>query len=221
MRIHFSIDDVYGTLRWCAYNQPESIFDMNFFGDLKKWHEKYGIKVTLYCFFKKSEDFYVTELPARYWEELGKERDWLRLAYHGSTDEKAGKEVFLQEKEAFGEISGREDVSAVRLHRWNAPKGVLDDMTGVLLCPDHHGVLPYDLSVEEWETLKEAGTIAKGKRQYWITDFRFDNMETADQIDRFMEKERLVIFGHEWIYKQKRRLIEEMLERLGNADYII
>ncbi len=220
MRVHFSIDDVCDTLRWCAYNQPKSIFDMDFFGDLKKWHEKHGIKATLYCFFK-NKDFCVTQLPDRYCEELRKEHDWLRLAYHGSMDEKAGKEVFQQEKEAFEKILGREDVSAIRLHRWNAPKGVVDNMTGVLLCPDHHECLPYDLSVEEWDRLKSTGTIEKGKRTYWITDFRFDNMEKADELDRFVEKERLIIFGHEWMYKQKRRLIAEMLERLGNADYMI
>lgn len=223
MDVHFSIDDVGNTLRWCAFNCPESIFDMNFFGDLKKWHESYGLKVTLYCYWGNGSDFCMEDLPARYLEELRNQCDWLRMAYHGSPDEKAEKETFLEEQKRFDEIIGRDlSTSIVRLHCWKAPEGVsLSCGTkGVFLCPDYER-LPYDLTKEEWEELKATGNIAKENREYWITNIRYDYLESVEQMEPYMAKDRLIIFGHEWLYKEKRNLIIEMLKKLGDVDYLI
>lgn len=220
MKIHFSVDDVLNSLRWCAFHRPDSIFNMDFYGDLKKWHESYGIKVTLYCFFGNRSDFCVEDLPNRYWEELKNQCGWLHMAYHGSMDEKVGKETFLLEKERFDELIGKSlSTSIVRLHCWKAPEGVFTrGAKGVFLCPDYDR-LPYDLTAEEWERCKNTGSITKGSREYWVTDIRYDNLESPSQIDT-LEKEKLVIFGHEWMYKEKRNLIEEILNRLGEVSYI-
>lgn len=224
MEVHFSIDDVLNTFRWCAFNCPESIFDMNFFGDLKRWHEDYGLKVTLYCFFGNGSDFCMEELQDRYLKELKEQRDWLRMTYHGSMDEEAGKEQFLEEQKRFNEIIGRDfSTSIVRLHCWQAPKGVpLDRIkSGVFLCPDYER-LPYDLTKEEWEKCRASGSIIKENREYWVTDIRYDYPESLEQIDKYIgTKERLVVFGHEWMYREKRNLIIQLLEKLGDAHYII
>lgn len=223
VKVHFSIDDVGNTLRWCTYNHPESIFDMDFFGDLKNWHEKYGFKVTLYCFFDNGNDFCMEDLPIRYLEELRNQCGWLRMAYHGISDEKVGKGNFLEEKKRFDEMIGKDlSTSIVRLHCWQVPKGVSlhDTKMSVFLCPDYER-LPYDLTTEEWNELKVTGTIAKENREYWLTDLRYDQLESVEKMDSYMDKERLVIFGHEWMYREKRNLIIEMLEKLGDAHYII
>lgn len=223
MKVHFSIDDVGNTLRWCAFNCPESIFDMNFFGDLKRWHKDYGLKVTLYCFFDNGSDFCMEDLPDRYLEELRNQCGWLRMAYHGSPDEKAGWDVFSEEKRRFDEMIGAElSASIVRLHCWRAPKGVSlsCDKKSVFLCPDYER-LPYDLTSEEWEKLKTVRTLYKENREYWLTDLRYDHIDSVEQLDPYLGKERLVIFGHEWMYKEKRKLIIEMLKKLEGADYLV
>lgn len=223
MEVHFSIDDVLNTLRWCAFNCPKSIFDMDFFGSLKKWHEAYGLKVTLYCFFSNGSDFCIEDLPVKYLEELQNECDWLRLVYHGCVDKDSEKRLFLDEYRHFEEVMGKATASPiVRFHYWKVPDGVLEDnyREGILLCPDYDRV-PYDLTQEEWERLKEAGTLKKAEREYWISDIRFDHMESVDGIDAYTQKKRLVIFGHEWKFKEKRRLIEALLEKLGDVEYLI
>lgn len=219
MEVHFSIDDVLNTLRWCAFNRPKSIFEMNFFGDLKRWHEIYGLKVSLYCFYGNGNDFCVEDLPDRYWEELKNQCSWLRMAYHGSMDEKAEKEIFLKEQKRFREVIGGElSTSIVRLHCWKAWAGVLEE-GGVFLCP-YYDRLPYDLEPAEWEKLKTVGTITKIKREYWMTDICYDYLQSLDTIDGYMGEKRLVIFGHEWMFKEKRNLIAGMLKKFGNVDYL-
>ncbi len=50
--IHFSIDDVNPGFRDLTYNEKKykSFFDQSFFKYLKKLHDKYDAKVTIYCF---------------------------------------------------------------------------------------------------------------------------------------------------------------------------
>lgn len=223
MEVHFSIDDVLNTLRWCAFNQPKSIFDMDFYGDLKKWHEAYGIKVTLYCFFGNGSDFSIEDLPVRYLNELQNECSWLRLVYHGCMDKNAEKKIFLNEYKRFQKAVGGKLISSiVRFHYWKVPEGILEDTyrRGTLLCPDYERI-PYDLTKEEWERLKEARILKKACREYWISDLRFDDMESVDGIDAYTQNKRLVIFGHEWKYKEKRMIIETLFEKLGNVEYLI
>lgn len=57
MRVHFSVDDIFGSLKWLTKNQKEvkDIYASFVFSTLKELHEKYGIKVTLYCLYSDGE----------------------------------------------------------------------------------------------------------------------------------------------------------------------
>lgn len=49
---HYSIDDVWKSLRYLERNRPKSLFDMRFFGTLKGFHERFQVRFSLYCIMK-------------------------------------------------------------------------------------------------------------------------------------------------------------------------
>lgn len=63
MIIHFSIDDVFGSLKYLSLNKNKctSIFDSIFFSALKDIHEKFDVNFSLYCMYERGgytlEDF--------------------------------------------------------------------------------------------------------------------------------------------------------------------
>lgn len=80
MNVHFSIDDVIKPFEWAYKNNPNSIFDMDFFGILKSWHRNYGLKVSLYAFGSNQTGFSMEMLPEKYCMELRENASWLSWA---------------------------------------------------------------------------------------------------------------------------------------------
>ena len=52
MFVHYSIDDVVGVFEELTKKQPDSIFELSFFAHLQHLHNKYGLVVSCYCFFR-------------------------------------------------------------------------------------------------------------------------------------------------------------------------
>lgn len=220
--VHFSIDDVIGSLKWVYQNQPESVFEEPMLCKLKEWNEKYEIKCDLYV-FEITDGFRLTDLQERYWEELGKEADWLKFGWHRrkagelTDDDKTEIEsfdrihAFIKEK-----ISSRSWTNILRLHRWEASGKLLSHLfdKGIrsLLAADS-GRLSYDLTEDDLAILQDTGIHWKELFKYLTTDIRFDyfadNMTVESCLDHTQQlliekpyKRQLEVFCHEWKFKE-------------------
>ena len=174
-QIHFSIDDIGKSLRWLTMNKPNSVFDMRLFGTLKKWHELYDIKVTLYCFATIS-DFSFDQIPEKYKCEF-ENNSWLSFGYHGRVDAPmthdeeyvSGHRMFLEKAEGLGMTL----TDIYRIHYWIVTKKqmhyLFDNGVRVLLYPDDDKY-PYDGN----DAFEEAGL------EFWRTRIRFENMDIID-----------------------------------------
>lgn len=221
MDAHFSIDDVIGVFRWLYHNQPSSAFDTIFFGTLREWHRKYGIKVSCYCFWEDGQGFSLDMLPPRYWQELGLHRKWLYWGYHGSlqTSEEAFDENrFLREYREFGELlrnNGCDNMARmVRCHRWTATHGCIEEMSrnGVrtLLCPE---------AVRAASCQYDIGSVGGDNVEHVTTDIRLDNEEDIECLKK-MKKEKLIFFLHEWTFAKRRDIYEQMIQKIDGVNYL-
>ena len=222
MQIHFSIDDVINSLRWLSRNNPNSIFDMDIYSTLKRWNEIYGIKVTCYIFENDANGFHIGEIPKKYIEELAENSNWLKFAYHGINDSYNNifsnddfEKQFLQIKEKFRQESL---ASTIRIHRWKLSVDEINFLceNGVhsFLGTDDKERMAYDLSMNEIEELWNYGKIERNNRFYIKTDIRYDNLNDIYEVIPLIEKERLVIFGHENYFLRKKDLLEELWNML-------
>lgn len=221
MKIHFSIDDIIGTLRWAYRNEPTSIFDMRFFHTLKTWHEKYGMKVTLYMFFSDGADFDLTMLQEKYVSELKNSEDWMKVAYHGiyGGDKYIGDpDRFKKEMMAFYQIFEGGGLSqTVRLHCWRCPISIGEwkniSNGDCLLCPDETRESVYDLIEEEIAAVQKGNLIQKHGVVYRKTDIRCDYCEDINQlVGKNGYGQCLYVFLHEWRFEQQKDIVEDFLK---------
>ncbi len=82
-KVHFSIDDVSVALRDLTENEKKygSLFDQKFFKYLKGLNERYGAKVTLYCFYEFN-GFCLADCTEKFKDEFSSNADWLKFGYH-------------------------------------------------------------------------------------------------------------------------------------------
>lgn len=233
-QIHFSIDDVIRTLRWLRDNKPNSIFDMDFFGTLKSWHERYGLKFSLYV-FEVCEGFSIENVPQKYWEEFKENDSWLSLCWHRR---QSGPllDNYEAEIQSFNRVKNviinRVSIGAwtdtVRLHRFEAGKDLIDYLREkgnikCLLCADYDR-LSYDLTDTDLDILDNKKIVIRNGLAYRKTDIRLDLLETdtdetiqslVTKTEELLENDagrQLVVFCHEWIFKRINKRIEQYLQ---------
>lgn len=235
MEIHFSIDDVLMSLRWCARNTPSSIFAMDFFGTLAKWHGLYGLRCNLYVFYTDDEGFDLGQLPERYRQELLRQQDWLLLSYHGIRTQgdyldDAGR--FEQEWRAVLELYPTENrPHMTRFHCWDLPRGLQPKLVargvGGLLCPSGGSRLGYGMDEMEGAELDQSGQLKLRGLIYWRTDVRWDFLSLEECSDMYrarvmVKQDRpVVVFGHEWRFAQQKDVLEEWLAGLPAQEWIL
>lgn len=232
MRIHFSIDDVILTLRWAWRNRPASIFDMDFFGALRKWHQQYGLKVCLYCFGSDGEQFSAEMLPEKYVGELREQRDWLRVGYHGLYAEAAvlmDGPAFTAEQTAVAEKFAGLLPETVRLHGWDGPREGIACAKAVggvkkLLCPELRRDGFYQLPAVVRERVEACGSAEYDGVLYVRTDFRLDHLSEDSALrEKLLEWSgaALYLFMHECRFRYERDALDslwsELLRRRGAA----
>lgn len=230
-RVHISFDDVIQSLRWLTINKPKSIFDMDFFGTLKHWHDIYNAAFSLYV-FEATGDFNISQLDKRYCHELRAASDWLKFGFHGvssSTDTLAMdldefKQSFSVCMEVICDMAGENGMCKwLRLHRW-AATGEQTDMLkncGItcLLSRDKDGI-SYDLSPEESTIVYKEGIYCKNGMFYRRTDIRYDDCRDIEAVlPQYLDKDEIIIFGHEWSFLSNRLQIERSIQLLCDNHY--
>ncbi|MBQ9997774.1 MAG: hypothetical protein IJP19_02005 [Clostridia bacterium] len=90
-KAYFYIDDVIWPFRDIAKERPNSIFDQRLLKILKEAHERYGLTVTLNCFYRTDysytdEEFDLSMMPDDYKAEWEANSHWLKLGYHSKQE---------------------------------------------------------------------------------------------------------------------------------------
>jgi hypothetical protein len=80
-RYHFSVSDVLGIFKEIEERRYRSIFEQPLLRFLRKMHELYGTKVTLFLFYEGG-GFNLGRMSERYREELCSQSEWLKLGFH-------------------------------------------------------------------------------------------------------------------------------------------
>lgn len=82
-RCDFFVDDNIFVFTDLAKERPARAFDHFYLAGLKNIHEKYGLKLTLNCFYHNDHhEFELKDMPATWKSEFIDNSDWLRLSFH-------------------------------------------------------------------------------------------------------------------------------------------
>lgn len=240
-KIHFSIDDVILSLKWLKDNNPNSIFEMDFFKTLKRWNKRYGLQTSLYI-YEMCDGFSIEKLPQKYWDELRENTSWLKFCWHRR---KAGllEDDYSTEIESFNRVKNiicnnvctDAWTNTVRLHRYEASSELIKYLNEYgdikcLLCADEDDRLSYDLDIKETNYLINKGIFLKKGMTYQKTDIRLDYLDiegntivetflikTEDVLKNMSSDKALVLFCHEWRFNLICDYIEEYFQGLLNT----
>ncbi len=234
-KIHFSVDDTLGCLKWLTKNQESvnSIFDSYVFGFAKYLYEKYGIPTSFYCMYTDG-DFALNEVPDIWKKEFRENSHWLKLGFHtyeGNVQYADAEETkimhdFRVVTEELKRITGGEQniTNVLRLHYFAGNEATVKCLTeqGVLtfLCADDERG-SYNLSEDEEKILKRDEFYHSDKYlcDYIPTNIRIENINDMDgeiQKVRCMNGNWITIFTHERYIglASMRKTIEELFDRL-------
>jgi len=230
---HLSFDDVFSSIYWLYINRPTSIFDMVFYGTLRRLHLDYGAVFSLYAFLG-SKVFSIEMIPDEYCHEFYEASEWLRFGYHADTpgkpildyDISAFKNSLLLFDRAMCRLTPANRIcKCTRLHDWSASSEQIAVMKSLgatsLLCRDNEG-LSYDLTPDECVILNTAGFYEKNNMGYRRTDIRFDNCKNINTLLAPVietDKEEIVLFGHEQWFSNSIDAIEGSIAQLYKNEY--
>ena len=90
-KVYFYIDDVIWPFRDITRERPKSIFDQHLLKMLKEAHDKYGLKVTINCFYRTDysytdDEFTLAEMTDAYKAEWQANADWLKIGFHSKQE---------------------------------------------------------------------------------------------------------------------------------------
>lgn len=86
-RYNFFIDDHIFLFTDLAKESPKSAFDHFYLKRLKELHQRWGLKLTLNCFYHNAHhEFTLSELSDRYKSEFIDNSDWLKFSFHSKSE---------------------------------------------------------------------------------------------------------------------------------------
>lgn len=215
-KVHFSIDDVNAVLRDLTENEKkyDSLFDQKFFKYLKNLNEKYGAKITLYCFYELN-DFCLADCTEKFKKEFSASSEWLKFGYHAYNGTSVfynyggGYKMFVESVLKFAgsgqcvsqtvrldHFSGRREECAACSYR-NMEYGIRQ-----LLTADSRTRQSYYLSDAEIADLNDRELYVDWSTgiEFYSTDFRFDDCKNFKRLCKEnMGESEVVVFTHEWL----------------------
>ncbi len=228
---HISVDDATMIFQDIYWNRYDSIFENQILGKLKELHDEYGMKVTLYVYYKL-ETFSLQDMPEDYYEEFEENADWLRIGFHSGTELEPDESIrdfmtaYANTQEEIKRFAGETTTTKIlRLHYWKATDEMVEFLLsqGIkgLLCQDEK-TISYDLTQEQIEKLYATrdGILKTDDMIYYVTDIR---LETTENINTVLKEKRndrvLVIFTHAWCFMDNSEKLEEAVRELSEAGY--
>lgn len=204
--VHFSIDDVVGSLMQVA-TSPQGLDGSPVFRHLIRLHRLTGMKVTLYVFMRDGEGFGLDALPS-----LFADYPWIRFGFHGVRPTNQPPVMSSAELDtAIGEVhlciasfAGEDQLSnIVRMHYWQYPDNYLQILArngyNIILVKEE-GDLPARIPTEN-------GVIITT----WRTHVNIETssfMQIWGVIKSYLQSpdrgQPLVMFTHEWALARQR-----------------
>ena len=213
---HFSLDDVTETTKELSIYNGQTMFNNSTLATLKKWHDKYGIGVSLYV----QGDFCINR---KYAQELIDNSYRLKWGYHGSSENSRKTDIekfYKQVSDSVGTDSILDKIT--RLHYFAGDKKTCLKLkkkgcTGFLTCDDWNW---NSQKRENYYLSKQSSTLLEKENilvdtidgLYFIkTDFRLEHINQRwGNLNSMFEyyknnKEQareLIIFSHEWCFNE-------------------
>ena len=230
---HLSIDDCRGCYIDLIKHQNEyqSVFNQPFFCFLRKMHDEYDVKFTLYSYYMCNDSLNITMIPSDYKKELKNNSDWLTISFHAvyAQDNKptnVSTEEFIEAYNRFciftSEINGGGDL--LRLDFFYAKPDMVDSLKArgvkILLAADDERI-SYDLSEEQNSELLFSNSITIDGITYMRSNVRIEKvLEPYWNLYENMDKDTLVVFTHEWALDRVNRYkLERFIELLKENNY--
>ena len=215
-KVHFSVDDVNTVLKDVTENEKkyDSLFEHEFFRYLKQLNDKYGMKVTLYCFYELGE-FTIADCTEKFKREFSASSNWLKFGYHSynhenlfNSNDGGGYFMFV---ETVLKFTGNEHCISrtVRLDRFQGDKEAIASIS----CMEEYGVqqlLTADSSTRTSYYLSNSEIAELNKHEFYFdsvndiefytTDFRFDDYRNFKEFwEENKNESEICVFTHEWI----------------------
>jgi len=212
LSVHLSIDDVGESLRMLT---GDGLFTIDFFAVLKKWHDEYNAKFSLYCYALTGQ-FLISEIPSSYSREFKANADWLKLGFHQKCnvpflEEQGYKAGFdLVDRTVRRLRAGR--TNTLRLHYWKANQEQKDFLRrkGVTtLLTEDDDSLPYN----DDDFFVNQGIVHRRTR------VRFENLNEITPSSLEIGRKHIAAFTHEWCFTEMAEKIEKSLSLYREYDY--
>ena len=217
--VNFSIDDTIDFFEDITVNQYESIFQNEFLGKLKKYHDKYNTNFTLYCFYENNKSFTLKQCTHKYKDEFRKNSDWLKFGFHAynsnsdySTDYENISKDYNDVISELIKISSEENITTtIRLEKFlgnkkNINKLITNGVTG-LLGADTNNRIDYFLDETQNNELFEKDILQFDDIKIYNTDMRIEKWNLVNKME-IQGDNLLVVFTHEWALNHKRNVIK-------------
>lgn len=214
--VHFSIDDISRSWRYISNTRPASIFDLRLYGTLKRWHELYDLKVSLYC-ISEFEGFDIQRIPECYGIELNQNKDWLRYGFHSRTEISFAQDVDY--KNGFINVIGKlKQLNAgitnnIRVHSWlttnEQKKWLVSQGIQTLFYPN-----------DEKYQYNENGFFYDEGLKHQVTKCWVEKMEKISEETAHIGDSYISFFTHEWCFDEQLEKIENLIKLYYMSDYI-
>lgn len=211
--VHLSFDDVCLCIKDLNNKDYESVFQQDFLCELKKLHDKYGCKFSLYI-YEEDNDYSINSFTERYSKEFAQNSDWLKFGYHAknpyiSKDKVCNIDTFnisyLNVSNGIRKKFGNAQCRILRLHYFycSRAESLFLRRNGIncLLSSDdcrNSYSLPEFQNIEllKNERLKVDGI------EYKRTDIRLEKDNYIESVFSNMNDQEIVLFTHEWAYEK-------------------
>lgn len=235
--IHFSIDDTINIFKNLTLGEYSSCFEEPTLLFFKRLNEKYGLKVSLYCFFEEDSGFNLSEVTDKFKEEFRANSKWLRFGFHALnrksdySSENTGKFIYDAELvyHNLERITGKESLTYdVRLGFAKGNECCIREFRkkypffNVLYGVDDERV-EYYLSSEENNILLTKGYIYEYRVGICIklSELRLEKQKDLKEYLKTMPlRDYYAFFTHE-VYLSEERIKENIIELCKYADEFI
>jgi hypothetical protein len=217
--VHLSIDDVSESLQMlhkCStYAGGGGMFKSTLFARLKKYHDQYNAKFTLYCYAIKDK-FLISEIPFSFRQEFKANKDWLKLGFHQKCDvpflEEEGYAAGFELVERTVKCLHSGRTNTLRLHYWKAnpeQKNFLRSKGVTTLLTEDDDRLPYN----DDDFFISQGIVCRRTR------VRFENLNEINPSTLAIGRKHIVAFTHEWCFADVTEKIEKALSLYREHGY--
>lgn len=231
-KVHFSIDDCLPSLLYLTKHKDEvgSIFEMELYETLKQFYEKYGTIANMFLLEEKQQQNIIS-VCSKYSNEFFESRKWLRFGFHGSERLDNTDEGYITFTEAYENVirsicsfaSCENITNTIRLHRYQAAGdeiAYLADRGITCMLTAHDDRISYNLTGEESALVRTKGMLEKNSIKYVRTDLCVEAMsDELTELDCFCNCSGLVIFAHEWNFRNEIDKLDRIMKWLYENGY--